>query len=176
MERKVLSGEHGRISHAASTQRVSSHRNERLLGVGCGKGRNDTLSVEGPLFVVPRSFLHEAFPTNTSLSWRAAMRPHDRLFHGRDSRKSISYLFTINCNCGNVFETARTSLMSLIGYARVSTAEGRQVLDRQLDRTERGWMRARVRGPRLRRPRPTARSWPPVWITCARAMSLSSST
>ena len=37
-------------------------------GVGCGKGRNDTLSVEGPLFVVPRSFLHEAFPTNTSLS------------------------------------------------------------------------------------------------------------
>ena len=96
------------------------------LGVGCGKGRNDTLSVEGPLFVVPRSFLHEAFPTNTSLSWRAAMRPHDPSFHGRDSRKSIRYLFTINCTCGNVFETARTSLMSLIGYARVSTAEGRQ--------------------------------------------------
>ena len=86
-------------------------------GVGCGKGRNDTLSVEGPLFVVPRSFLHEAFPTNTSLSWRAAMRPHDPSFHGRDSRKSIRYLFTINCTCGNVFETARTSLMSLIGYA-----------------------------------------------------------
>ena len=95
-------------------------------GVGCGKGRNDTLSVEGPLFVVPRSSLHEAFPTNTSLSWRAAMRPHDPSFHGRDSRKSIRYLFTINCTCGNVFETARTSLMSLIGYARVSTAEGRQ--------------------------------------------------
>ena len=33
-------------------------RAERFLsaisGVGCGKGRNDTLSVEGPLFVVPR--------------------------------------------------------------------------------------------------------------------------
>ena len=54
------------------------------------------------------------------------MRPHDPSFHGRDSRKSIRYLFTINCTCGNVFETARTSLMSLIGYARVSTAEGRQ--------------------------------------------------
>ena len=27
-------------------------------GVGCGKGRKDTLSVEGPLFVVPQSFLH----------------------------------------------------------------------------------------------------------------------
>ena len=39
-----------------------------LEGVGCGKGRNDTLSVEGPLFVVPRSSLHEALPTNTSLS------------------------------------------------------------------------------------------------------------
>ena len=98
---------------------------DRHQGVGCGKGRNDTLSVEGPLFVVPRSFLHEAFPTNTSLSWRAAMRPHDPSFHGRDSRKSIRYLFTINCTCGNVFETARTSLMSLIGYARVSSAEGR---------------------------------------------------
>ena len=72
-------------------------------GVGCGKGRNDTLSVEGPLFVVPRSSLHEAFPTNTSLSWRAAMRPHDPSFHGRDSRKSISYLFTINCTCGQRF-------------------------------------------------------------------------
>ena len=54
------------------------------------------------------------------------MRPHDPSFHGRDSRKSTRYLFTINRTCGNVFETARTSLMSLIGYARVSTAEGRQ--------------------------------------------------
>ena len=56
------------------------------LGVGCGKGRNDTLSVEGPLSVVGRSFLHKAFPTNTSLSRRAAMRPHDPSFHGRHSR------------------------------------------------------------------------------------------
>ena len=59
---------------------------QREKGVGCGKGRNDTLSVEGPLFVVPRSSLHEAFPTNTSLSRRAAMRPHDPSFHGRYSR------------------------------------------------------------------------------------------
>ena len=86
---------------------------QRAPGVGCGKGRNDTLSVEGPLFVVPRSSLHEALPTNTSLSWRAAMRPHDPSFHGRDSRKSIRYLFTINCTCGNVFETARTSLAAV---------------------------------------------------------------
>ena len=60
------------------------------IGVGCGKGRNDTLSVEGPLSVVPRSSLHEVFPTNTSLSRRAAMRPHDPSFHGRYSRSLLS--------------------------------------------------------------------------------------
>ena len=53
-------------SASDSTNRTRSACRE--MGVGCGKGRNDTLSVEGPLFVVPRSFLHEAFPTNTSLS------------------------------------------------------------------------------------------------------------
>ena len=65
--------------------------------------------------------------------------------------------------------------MSLIGYARISTAEGRQVLDRQLDALNEAGCE-RVFETALPLPRPTARSWPPVWITCARAMSLSSST
>ena len=37
-------------------------------GVGCGKGRNDTLSVVGAVWVVARSLLQGVFPTNNSLS------------------------------------------------------------------------------------------------------------
>ena len=40
--------------------------------------------------------------------------------------------------------------MGLIGYARVSTAEGRQVLDRQLDALNDAGVRACVQGPCLR--------------------------
>ena len=63
--------------------------------------------------------------------------------------------------------------MGLIGYARVSTAEGRQVLDRQLDAlNDAGCERVfedRASG-RCLRPTEADR---PAWITCVRATSLS---
>ena len=63
--------------------------------------------------------------------------------------------------------------MGLIGYARVSTVEGRQVLDRQLDTLN------DARCERVFEDRASGaadRTWAPVSITCARAMSLSSWT
>ena len=120
-------------------------------GVGCGKGRNDTLSVEGPLFVVPRSSLQRGVADKhffVVACCDASSRP---IFSRQRFTKIHKLSFYDKLHLRQRFRDCE-DITHEPHWLRSSIHRRRPPGTRPpARRTERGWMRARVRGPRLRR-------------------------